>query len=724
MGTLVVERGVTAPSAPGPRRTRWPSHWPLSVIFLGVPLWWVLGLMTAVPMLVSVVMARDLLRRRDRLVLPAGSLWWALFLAWVALGVFVLWVDAPGAVPGGGLSRLMVFGLRAAWYVAATVVLLWTMSRTEEELSTQRVVDLVASLFVVTTLGGLLGLLAPTLEFRSFVELFLPAGLRSNGLVSSLVHPATAEVQSVLGRPSPRPQAPFAFANTWGSVMALTLPFFLVACLRKDKPWRRFAAPVVLVVAAVPIIYSLNRGLWVCLALGGVGLVLMQLAKRRFVRFVTTVAVLLVLGAAFAVSPLGTVYSERIAHQHSNDRRSELLDLTVSSAASGSPVVGFGSTRDVEGNFTSIGGGATADCDACGVPALGTQGHVWLVIFSQGLVGLVWFLLFFVRSFVSSVRCRTSTETIATFVLAFFGIQLFVYDTLDLPFVVVMLAVALVAREHVALGRVPATRRRAVDGWDRVRRAGPFLAVTVLAGVVAGTGWAVATPSTYKASVSVMLGDVPMELDTATTDPAVQRSQKTRPVTVDTEAGLLVSHRTLRSVAGNGADADALARRLSVRVPPLSRVLVISARADSPEQATRTVDDVARAYLAERRVDLVARRRAALEQTERQVDVLLRGASYYGRNPSAVVAATDGTLDRLAALQQEISALTVTPVDIGEVIGSTPAKVVPPQREVPIVSGGAIGLAVGALVLACRPRWRPRPARLRFWRRARGSRTS
>ena len=184
MGTLVVERGVTAPSAPGPRRTRWPSHWPLSVIFLGVPLWWVLGLMTAVPMLVSVVMARDLLRRRDRLVLPAGSLGWAMFLAWVALGVFVLWVDAPGAVPGGGLSRLMVFGLRAAWYVAATVVLLWTMSRTEEELSTQRVVDLVASLFVVTTLGGLLGLLAPTLEFRSFVELFLPAGLRGNGLVS------------------------------------------------------------------------------------------------------------------------------------------------------------------------------------------------------------------------------------------------------------------------------------------------------------------------------------------------------------------------------------------------------------------------------------------------------------------------------------------------------------------------------------------------------------
>ena len=67
MGTLVVERGVTAPSAPGPRRTRWPSHWPLSVIFLGVPLWWVLGLMAFLVILLGAVLWRKRVLSRNLL---------------------------------------------------------------------------------------------------------------------------------------------------------------------------------------------------------------------------------------------------------------------------------------------------------------------------------------------------------------------------------------------------------------------------------------------------------------------------------------------------------------------------------------------------------------------------------------------------------------------------------------------------------------------------------
>ncbi|MCY7418130.1 MAG: hypothetical protein LH650_06465, partial [Chloroflexi bacterium] len=289
--------------------------------------------MTALPIAMSVVMARDLLRRRDRVVLPAGFTLWVLFLAWVALGVFVLWADAPGAVPDGGPSRLMVFALRAAWYFAGTMALLWVISRTEEELPTRWVFDLVAVLFVVTTAGGVLGLLMPTLEFRSFVELLLPSGLRNNALVSSLVHPAAAEIQSVLGNPAPRPQAPFAFANTWGSVMGLSLPFFLVAWVKNGRAWQRVLAPVVLFAAAFPTIYSLNRGLWVCLAMGGAGLVLLRLSKRRFLPFIATIATLMVLGLALAASPLGDIYEERLANQHSNERRSELLSQTVSSAA-------------------------------------------------------------------------------------------------------------------------------------------------------------------------------------------------------------------------------------------------------------------------------------------------------------------------------------------------------------------------------------------------------
>jgi hypothetical protein len=671
-----------------------------------------MGLMTVVPMVMAVVMGRDLVRRRERLVLPQGFILWALFLAWVLLGIFVLWADAPDAVPGGGPSRLLVFGLRAGWYFAATMALLWVMSRTEEELPTRWVFELVAFLFVVTTAGGVLGLLAPMLEFRSLLELLLPSGLRNNALVSSLVHPAAAEIQSVLEKPGPRPQAPFAFANTWGSVMALSIPFFVVAWIVRGRTWQRVSAPLVLLAAAFPTVYSLNRGLWVCLAMGLVGLLVLQLSKGRVVTFFGTVAAMAVLGLVASASPLADIYEQRLTNQHSNERRSELSSTTVGSAAEGSPVVGFGSTRDVQGNFSSIAGGATADCSACGVPALGTQGHLWLVIFSQGLLGAALFLSFFGWFLLSCWRCRTTSETVCAFVLAFFGFQIFVYDTLDLPFVVVMIAMALVARERLLSGQVDPSRRRAIDAWRRLRDVGPLVALLAVGGAALGGAWSLTQQITYTASVSVLLTQAPIELDTATTDPYVERSQRARYFTVDTEAGLVVSRQTLRRVAsGTSADVADLTRSISVTAPPQTRILTISARAASPEQAQDMVREVSRAYLDRRREQLVERRREALTETERQVGVLLRGASFAGGVETDRSPVARQTRDLLEQLQTKISALTVTPVDAGEVIDTRPARMVPRQAQVPMTSGAALGLALGALVTVSGPGWKLRPPR-------------
>ena len=52
------------------------------------------------------------------------------------------------------------------------------------------------------------------------------------------------------------------------------------------------------------------------------------------------------------------------------------------------------------------------------------------MIFSQGFVGVAFFLFFFLISFFRSWRCRTTPEVVATCVLLFFGLQMFVYDTL------------------------------------------------------------------------------------------------------------------------------------------------------------------------------------------------------------------------------------------------------------------------------------------------------
>lgn len=237
---------------------------------MAFPLWWALGLGTFIFVILAVPMAAALIRR-DTLRVPKGFGFWLLFIAWMLLGVTMLWADAPGAVPGGGgAGRLMVFGLRAAMYLSATIVFLYVLNTKEDDLPTRRVVRLLGLMFVVTTAGGVLGVVLPHLEFTSPLELLLPGGLANNGYVNPMIHPATAEIQKVLGYEESRPIAPFSFANSWGANFSLYLPFFLLSWLGKDAGWRRPLAPVVLGLALVPVVYSLNRGLWVAIAVGAV----------------------------------------------------------------------------------------------------------------------------------------------------------------------------------------------------------------------------------------------------------------------------------------------------------------------------------------------------------------------------------------------------------------------------------------------------------------------
>jgi hypothetical protein len=420
--------------------------WPLAVLLGGFPLWWLLGLSELLVFVLAVPMALQLLGRRG-VVVPPGFGWWLIFLGWVVMGLPLLFVDAPNGVPGGGTGRLPVFLYRLCWYLACTAVLLWIGNLDERDLPSGRVLTLMGWLFVVTTAGGLLGVLAPELEMTSLVEMLLPRRLATNDFVVSIAHPKAADIQNVLGAAQGRPVAPFAYANSWGSNLALTLPFFLAGWLARGT-WRRLVAPVVLLVAAVPVVYSLNRGLWICLAVG-MGVLAVRLAFSGRAVGLAALGLAVVVGAgAVALTPLGDMLVTRIDNPHSNERRSQLLVETVRSTVSGSPVAGFGSTRKVQGNFESIAGGATPDCHDCGVPPLGTQGHLWLVIFSQGIGGLIAFGAFFARQFARHWRSGTTLEAVGTVVLIFFAIQIFIYDTLGWPLFIIMSAVGLMWRER------------------------------------------------------------------------------------------------------------------------------------------------------------------------------------------------------------------------------------------------------------------------------------
>jgi hypothetical protein len=417
--------------------------WPLAVIFVGFPVWWLLGLGMLIFLIMSVPMGVHLYKRRSRLLAPRGFGAWLLFLVWVVLGLGVLWANAPGAVPGGSLGRLLPFGWRLAWYIASTVALLYIANLSDEELPADRVGRLLGWMFIVTTAGGLLGTFAPHLQLTSPVEMLLHT---NNTFLLDAIHPKTADVATILGYEQARPMAPFAYANTWGAAYAFFLPFFAITWIWRAEGRRRVAGVLILLASLWPVVYSLDRGLWIALGIiiCFAGLKMVARGGRRALRL--AVAGLAVGALVLMVSPLPNMIQTRIDNPHSNNRRTLLAQESVRSALTGSPVVGFGTTRNVQGNLTSLAGGDRPGCKACGAPPLGTQGHFWLLLFANGIVGTVAFGAFFVTRFARHWRERSAYGVAGCCVLLAFGLFLFIYDLVEVPLYTVMIAVALMWR--------------------------------------------------------------------------------------------------------------------------------------------------------------------------------------------------------------------------------------------------------------------------------------
>jgi capsular polysaccharide biosynthesis protein len=673
------------------------NAWPLLVLVAAFPLWWLLGLSALLPLALAVPMLIQLLRN-GRVRVPRGTGWWFLFLIWVVVSVITLWADAPGAVPGGGgAERLLVFLYRLAWYGTCTIAFLWIGNAREEDASTRRVTGLLGWMFVFTVAGGVLGMLAPKFELTSLVEILLPNSLTTNSFIHPLVHPEAATLTTFLGREEYRPIAPFEFANSWGSNFSMYLPFFLITWFGRAAAWKRLLAPIILVVAAFPVVYSMNRGLWASLGVGAAALIVYLIAKRRMRALVASLLVLGIGATIFVGSPLGAFSAERLENAHSNDRRTELLIQTVTSTLEGSPILGFGSTRDVKGSFSSIAGGGRPDCDACQVPPLGTQGHIWLVIFSQGLVGMCFFLLFFISRFRAHWRSRTPLEFAAIVILLFFAIQMFVYDTLGMPFFTIMLTLGMVWRQRRSAGAENDVRPLG-DFTRYGRRYLPLLLIGTLAGTAAGAALAAARPVNHEASLTLLLAPSPVYLTfEGTEDPRSGR------MTIDTEAALVLSRSSIDPVAkAEGiTDAETVRSRVGISAIANSQVLTLSYSGSSPEQATRTVTSLAQAYLAVRS--------EGLKQRRDQVLLVLRdrlARLQVSIPPSAPLSANGQIQSSYASevsanIRAAVVSLSATSTVAGEIIREPRTRAVRGQPEVDVASAALLGfLAATALAIA------------------------
>jgi hypothetical protein len=420
--------------------------WPLVALFALFPLWWLLGLSHIIFLAAAVPMAFELTRRRP-LFVPHGFGLWLLFLAWMAAGAFVLWAYAPGTVAGGSLARLVPYGYRALWYVAITIVCLYVLNLSERELPTLRVARLLGYMFVVTVIGGMAGLLIPQVSFPSLLELILP--VQEGTFLYELVHPSLSSESEFLGFAQPRPSAPFAYANAWGNNLGMYLPFFIWAWFGRDAGWRRRLAPFVVLLAAVTVVYSLNRGLWGGLALAGV-LVAIRLALSGRIWVLAALTVTLLSAAVVLIfTPLYDTAALRLATPHSNDRRASLAETVVSTTFEGSPLLGYGTTREVQGNYASIAGGATPGCPGCAPPPLGTQGFVWRLILTTGFVGAFLYLAFMAVQLARHYRSPDTVAFVATVCIAVSLVFFLVYDSLESPLFTIMIAIGLAGRRFL-----------------------------------------------------------------------------------------------------------------------------------------------------------------------------------------------------------------------------------------------------------------------------------
>ncbi len=246
-----------------------------------------------------------------------------------------------------------------------------------------------------------------------------------------------------------RPSAPFPYTNAWGTNFTL-LVFFAFAMI---VAFRTLGAKVLvaglLVAAAYPALQTGNRGM-----LLGIAVFLLYGIVRLALRGVTG-PLLTLLGALLIATAVGLpgfvadTIAARQAFSTSNETRSSVYAEAFQGALD-SPLLGQGTPK------------ASATLQV----AVGTQGHVWNVMFSYGFIALAMFLGWFLlaawgsRNAMGSARLWLHVAACVPLVTAFY----YGFDGPQLAVAMVACAAALRAPAPDTPPTRPARRsRRAID---------------------------------------------------------------------------------------------------------------------------------------------------------------------------------------------------------------------------------------------------------------------
>ena len=353
-----------AAAAVGARRAGLPEGWPVLALFGAFPLWWALGLSSVIWVVAAVPMLARLLASGG-LRVPRGFGLWLAFLFWTLASATQL----------DEARRWYAFSYRAALYLSMTVLFLYLFNLPESVPARRFVLALTVFWAAVICLG-FAALAAPQARFTTPVSAWLPEDLAASRFVQDLVGARLAQVQTFIGYPLPRPAAPFTYTNQWGGAVGLLTLGAVAGLGLLRSPVARHLVRLLLAASLVPIVVSANRGLWIGL---GAGLVYaaVRAALAGNARLLAAVAGSLALAAALvAATPLERYVADRLAHPHSNERRSSLSGQAVRGALE-RPLLGYGGPRE--------------SAEQPNAPDVGTHGQVYLVVFSSGVPGLAFF---------------------------------------------------------------------------------------------------------------------------------------------------------------------------------------------------------------------------------------------------------------------------------------------------------------------------------------------
>ena len=398
--------------------------WPVLTLVWGYPVLWALGATAIVGVLLSVVMLAYLAHSKTIRVVPGVA----------ALAGFVLWV-IPCAIMVDSYARMLGYLYRFSILVTVAVAFLYAVNATVH-LTRRKILTALTFLWFVTIAGGVLGLMFPEVRLSTPVGLVLPDSLTSNSYVHDLFFPPFAEIQHPYGSPTTfvRPSAPFPYANSWGVALVLLTPVAVARFLMSSSLVLRALIVIGLGVMLAPAAASSNRGMFAALGLAAAYIVVRMVVRDRAAPMIAIAALGGAGAAVLIANGLIAQVAERQQYGQSIGVRLDLYRETFERTLH-SPILGYGAPRPSAVQEISV----------------GTQGYVWMLMFSFGFVGLALFVSFLWGATLRSWSSPGDVDLVLHSVLVVASVIVVFYGLDVMQLLTIMLVAAVLLRRRYGL---------------------------------------------------------------------------------------------------------------------------------------------------------------------------------------------------------------------------------------------------------------------------------